>query len=119
MKSLFGAAAVCFLPNSSVMAEDDSPYQYQTRDRNKNKDALIREDYWYFSGKRPPRRLNIDDFPANDPTWNTWGECTKSESTGNSCVYVSLKQRVPSMHSRSSLGRTSTQNSGRSYGARA
>ena len=95
IESLFGTAAGCFLSNSPVMAEDDPPYQYQTRDRNKNKDALIREDYWYFSGKRPPRRLNIDDFPANDPTWNTWGECTKSESTGNSCVYVSLKQRVP------------------------
>lgn len=96
MKTLFGTAAACFLPYySPVMAEDDSPYQYQTRDRNKNKEALIREDYWYYSGKRPPRRLNIDDFPANDPTWNAWGECTKSESTGNSCVYVSLRQRVP------------------------
>jgi hypothetical protein len=70
-------------------------YDYENRDRKKNKDALIREDYWYFSGKKPPRRLDIDAFPANDPTWNAWGECTKSEVSGNSCVYVSLKQRIP------------------------
>lgn len=49
----------------------------------------------YFAGKRPPRRLNIEAFPADDPTYNAWGSCTTSQSTGNSCVYVSLKQRIP------------------------
>lgn len=104
-ESVFGTASAVFLPlDRSAFAEDAvgppandaaTAYKYEDRDRRGNKDALIREDYWYYSGRRPPRRLNVDAFPSNDPTWNTWGECTKSESTGNSCVYVSLKQRIP------------------------
>ncbi|KAL7526774.1 hypothetical protein ACHAWF_001907 [Thalassiosira exigua] len=99
--SIVGAASAAFLPKTPAFADDGasaspaSSYKYEDRDRNKNKDALIREDYWYFSGKKPPRRLNIDAFPSDDPTWNAWGECTKSEASGNSCVYVSLKQRIP------------------------
>ena len=93
------ASAIVLPPNILPANADDTaqpdPYKYENRDRNKNKDALIREDYWYFSGKRPPRRLDINSLPADDPTWNAWGECTKSEVTGNSCVYVSLKQRIP------------------------
>mmetsp|Transcript_22258 Transcript_22258/g.36153 ORF Transcript_22258/g.36153 Transcript_22258/m.36153 type:complete len:286 (-) Transcript_22258:52-909(-) len=110
IKSIFGTAvssAVFLPPNRPAFAQYDGgsatdttndatpTYNYEDRDRKKNKEALIREDYWYYSGKKPPRRLNIDAMPANDPTWNTWGECTKSETTGNSCVYVSLKQRIP------------------------
>lgn len=111
VESILGTAAsssaILFLPPASnlpAFAEGDgasttttnaASYKYEDRDRNKNKEALIREDYWYFSGKKPPRRLNIDAFPADDPTWNAWGECTKSDATGNSCVYVSLKQRIP------------------------
>lgn len=92
------ASAIMLPPNILPAIADDAqpnPYKYENRDRNKNKDALIREDYWYFSGRRPPRRLDINALPADDPTWNAWGECTKSEVTGNSCVYVSLKQRIP------------------------
>ncbi|KAL7535494.1 hypothetical protein ACHAXR_007951 [Thalassiosira sp. AJA248-18] len=103
VKSIFGTASAVFLPptlpafsdDGSTAVAADATYKYETRDRNKNKDALIREDYWYFSGKLPPRRLNVDAFPSDDPTWNAWGECTKSDSTGNSCTYVSLKQRIP------------------------
>ena len=99
IKSIFGTASAVFRPlnNPPAFADDDvaSAYKYENRDRNQNKDALIREDYWYFSGRKPPRRLNIDAFPADDPSWNAWGECTKSGTTGNSCVYVSLKQRIP------------------------
>ena len=100
-RSTFGAAAAgVFFPTAPAFTDDGpaaavASYKYEDRDRNKNKEALIREDYWYFSGRKPPRRLNIDAFPADDPTWNAWGECTKSETTGNSCVYVSLKQRIP------------------------
>ncbi|KAL3783244.1 hypothetical protein HJC23_001151 [Cyclotella cryptica] len=95
------ASSALFLPlNNPATAQEESTtlkpsIQYENRDRKQNKEALIREDYWYFSGRKPPRRLDIDAFPADDPTWNAWGECTKSESTGNSCVYVSLKQRIP------------------------
>jgi hypothetical protein len=99
-QSIIGAASstILLLPNNPATAQEESTtpaYDFENRDRKKNKDALIREDYWYFSGKKPPRRLDIDAFPANDPTWNAWGECTKSEVSGNSCVYVSLKQRIP------------------------
>ena len=105
LHSIFGVSSAIMLPQTHpfpAVAEegdasriDNATFKYEKRDRNKNKDALIREDYWYFSGKNPPRRLNIDAFPSDDPTWNAWGECTKSDSTGNSCVYVSLKQRQP------------------------
>lgn len=105
LKSFFGVSSTIlssqtFLPPPSIADEEtysatDTLFQYEKRDRKKNKNALIREDYWYFSGKQPPRRLSIDAFPADDPTWNAWGECTKSDATGNSCVYVSLKQRQP------------------------
>jgi hypothetical protein len=93
------ASAIILPPNQLPANADDAAqldtYRYENRDRNKNKDALIREDYWCFSGRRPPRRLDINALPADDPQWNAWGECTKSETTGNSCVYVSLKQRIP------------------------
>lgn len=29
------------------------------------------------------------------PKYNAWGSCTTDSSTGNSCTYVSLKQRIP------------------------
>ena len=78
VESVLGTSAAAFLPFElpAFAADDDvagAPIKYENRDRNKNKDALIREDYWYYSGKKPPRRLNIDAFPADDPTWNTWG----------------------------------------------
>ena len=70
-------------------------YAFEKRNRNKNKEALVAEDYWYMSNKIPPRRLDLAQLPADDPTWNAWGSCTKNEATGNSCTYVSLKQRQP------------------------
>jgi len=87
--SVTGAAAVV----SPTVAADD--YAFEKRDRKKNKDALVAEDYWYMTGKIPPRKLDLAQLPADDPTWNAWGTCTKSEATGNSCTYVSLKQRQP------------------------
>jgi len=64
------SASAIFLPTNLLpaVADDEDLYKYENRDRNKNKDALIREDYWYFSGKRPPRRLSIDAFPTDDPS---------------------------------------------------
>ena len=80
VKHIFGgAASAIFLPTHlPAFAEDPAAnsmatFKYEDRDRKSNKEALIREDYWYFSGKKPPRRLNIDAFPADDPTWNAWG----------------------------------------------
>jgi hypothetical protein len=84
---------------TSAMAIDDTaedPYRYELRDRNMNKDAVIREDFWYTKGVSPPRKLGAMKF--EDPKWNTFGSC---ETTGdgaaatNSCTYISLKQRQP------------------------
>lgn len=69
-------------------------FSYETRDRKGNKQAVIREDYWYMMGRTPPRRLDAP-LRGDDPQWNAFGSCSSSESGGNSCTYVSLKQRAP------------------------
>lgn len=69
---------------------------YENRDRKSNKDAIIREDYYYLMGKTPPRSLN-GPLRLDDPQWNAFGSCetTESGASSNSCTYVSLKQRIP------------------------
>jgi hypothetical protein len=32
-------------------------YRFESRDRKSNKDAIVREDFWYMLGKTPPRSL--------------------------------------------------------------
>ena len=65
----------------------------EKRDRKGNQDAVIRDDYWYVTGKLPPRLLTTQ-LKGDDPQWNAFGSCTTSESTGtNSCTYVSINQR--------------------------
>lgn len=88
---------------SSPASTSDSAnriFDYENRNRNSNKSALIRDDYYYMSGKAPPRLIDMENLKGfNDPKWNTWGTCTSSSSNssngGNSCTYVSLKQRIP------------------------
>ena len=70
-------------------------YAFETRDRKGNKDAVIREDYWYMTGKLPPRLLTNSLQKADDPQWNAFGSCTTSENGSNSCTYVSLNLRIP------------------------
>lgn len=43
-------------------------------------------------GKTPPRYL--DSLEENNPKWNVWGACN-TDSGGNPCTYVPLKQRIP------------------------
>ena len=75
-------------------AEDIPPeYRYERRDRQMNKDAIFREDYWYAKGVTPPRKLN-SPLVLDDPKWNTFGSC-ESSGGSNSCTYISLKQRQP------------------------
>jgi len=77
----------------SAAASDDM-IQYELRDRNMNKEAVIREDYWNMMGKTPPRLLSAP-LRGDDPQWNAFGTCASSVDGGNSCTYVSLKQRIP------------------------
>jgi hypothetical protein len=69
---------------------------YENRDRRSNKDAVIREDYYWMMGKTPPRSLK-GALRMDDPQWNAFGSCetTESGASSNSCTYVSLKQRIP------------------------
>ncbi|CAB9498549.1 expressed unknown protein [Seminavis robusta] len=96
LRSVIGSSAALLLPNLAV-ADDEDPYRFERRDRNGNKEAVIREDYWYSSGVTPPRRL-ASSLKMDDPKWNAFGSC---ETTGsgsaatNSCTYISLKQRQP------------------------
>jgi hypothetical protein len=75
-------------------SSDEQKYAYENRNRNKNKDALVRDDVWYFSGQQPPRSIDVTNLPPG-PKWNAWGTCSTDSSTGNSCTYVSLKQKIP------------------------
>ena len=93
--SIVGAAVTMLnLPNEAAhAAEKAQSYAYESRNRNKNKDALIRDDIWYFSGQTPPRRIDLGNLPEG-PKWNAWGICS-NDAGGNSCTYVSLKQKIP------------------------
>lgn len=94
------SVSVPFLQAPSSFAADNdassSPdFSYEARDRKGNKEAVIREDYWYMMGRTPPRRLDAP-LRGDEPKWNAFGSCSSSESGGNSCTYVSLSQRAPS-----------------------
>lgn len=79
---------------ADVESDKDSAPDYHYRDRNKNKQAVIREDYWYMTNKIPPQSLDPNFSGDEGPEYNAWGTCTTS-SQGNSCTYVPLKQRIP------------------------
>jgi hypothetical protein len=93
----FGTVLLVFPTSAMATEEAADPYRYELRDRNMNKDAVIREDFWYSKGVTPPRKLN-SPLILDDPKWNAFGSC---ETTGggtsatNSCTYISLKQRQP------------------------
>ena len=86
------AGAAVVVSSQPVLAADEETVPYESRNRNGNKQALVREDYWYMMGKTPPRKL--DALSPDSPKWNAWGSCA-SDSGGNACTYVPLKQRIP------------------------
>lgn len=96
------ALSPCSLPDHSrpVWAAseqaDTSPNElnFEIRDRKGNKQAIIREDYWYIFGKTPPRQLRAP-LQGSDPQWNAFGSCDTGTDGTNSCTYVSLNQRIP------------------------
>eukprot|EP00977_Amphora_coffeiformis_P026723 scaffold29365_cov153-Amphora_coffeaeformis.AAC.4 len=87
-----GAAWNVIGPNDAALAIET--LALESRDRKNNRDALIREDFWFQTGKLPPRLLT-SSLQGDDPQWNAFGSCTSSVDGGNSCTYVSLKQRGP------------------------
>jgi len=81
----------------AVEGSVENQYRFENRDRDMNKQAVIREDFWYAKGIAPPRQLN-SPILLDDPKWNAFGSCETSGtegSTSNSCTYISLKQRQP------------------------
>lgn len=99
-----GASVAIVFPSTTgsspaAVAASSAPIDvdhYESRNRNGNKDALVREDIWYMAGKTPPRRLVPEMLVSDEgPKWNAWGTCATSASGGNSCTYVPLSQRVP------------------------
>jgi len=92
------AALLVCNPSRALAVEslinDIPPYPFEARDRKFNQGAVIRDDYWYLLGRTPPRQL-LGPLKGDDPQWNAFGSCTSNESTGNSCTYVSLNQRIP------------------------
>ena len=106
-KAAFGGAnAAAFLAIPAAGAAEDATatptattekqYRFEVRDRDMNKNAVIREDYWFSTGVAPPRQLN-SPLVLDDPKWNAFGSCETSGggSATNSCTYISLKQRQP------------------------
>eukprot|EP00980_Cylindrotheca_fusiformis_P016459 scaffold4903_cov125-Cylindrotheca_fusiformis.AAC.6 len=89
------AITVAF-PSLALADGETKTERYELRDRKSNKNALVREDYYYMMGKTPPRLLG-GALQMDDPQFNAFGSCeTKAEgSSTNSCTYVSLKQRIP------------------------
>lgn len=89
-------AIAAFVPSIALADNEMDTERYELRDRKSNKNALVREDYYYMMGKTPPRLLG-GALQIDDPQFNAFGSCeTKSEgSKSNSCTYVSLKQRIP------------------------
>ena len=94
--SLVGASCTFGLAHPTLAAPDieTALVDYHIRDRNMNKDTLIREDYWYMTGKTPPRLLN-GPLKGDDPAFNAFGSCESEIGGENPCTYVSLKQRIP------------------------
>lgn len=93
----FGTVFLSTFSSASVSSADESNekvYSFETRNRNRNKNALIRDDIFYFSGQIPPRKIDLNNLPPG-PKWNAWGTCSNDSSTGNSCTYVSIKQKIP------------------------
>lgn len=93
------AAIISSWPSIALSSEEEEtsslPLAYENRDRKSNKDALVREDYWFMMGKTPPRLLN-GPLKADNPDFNAFGSCeTAEDKSSNSCTYVSLKQRGP------------------------
>lgn len=72
---------------------DEEAVPFERRNREGNKQAVIREDYYYMMGRVPPRKLESGMLKSDNPEYNAFGTC--QTETGNSCTYVSLKQRIP------------------------
>jgi len=72
ISTLVGGGAVwnTLGPHDAALAAE--ALALENRDRKNNKDALIREDYWFQTGKLPPRLLTTS-LQGDDPQWNAFG----------------------------------------------
>ena len=93
----FAATAIATLPTAAnaALACDAPPAAgiLENRDRGLNEKALISTDFYFVTGRRPPRVLDVQNLPRDDPKWNAWGECASGSDGSNACTYIPLKQR--------------------------
>ena len=93
----FAAALTTFVPAAAnaALARDAPPPPgiLENRDRGLNEKALIANDFYFVTGRKPPRVLDIQNLPRDDPKWNAWGECASGSDGSNACTYIPLKQR--------------------------
>ena len=93
----FAAALTTLIPAAAdaALARDAPPPPgiLENRDRGLNEKALIANDFYFVTGRKPPRVLDIQNLPRDDPKWNAWGECASGSDGSNACTYIPLKQR--------------------------
>ena len=93
----FAIALTSFLPAAAnaALARDAPPPPgiLENRDRGLNEKALIANDFYFVTGRKPPRVLDVQNLPRDDPKWNAWGECAAGSDGSNACTYIPLKQR--------------------------
>ena len=93
----FAAALTTLIPAAAhaALARDAPPPPgiLENRDRGLNEKALIANDFYFVTGRKPPRVLDVQNLPRDDPKWNAWGECAAGSDGSNACTYIPLKQR--------------------------
>ena len=93
----FAAALTTVVPAAAnaALARDAPPPPgiLEKRDRGLNEKALIANDFYFVTGRKPPRVLDVQNLPRDDPKWNAWGECASGSDGSNACTYIPLKQR--------------------------
>ena len=72
----FAATAIATLPTAAnaALACDAPPAAgiLENRDRGLNEKALISTDFYFVTGRRPPRVLDVQNLPRDDPKWNAY-----------------------------------------------
>ena len=70
----FAAALTTFVPAAAnaALARDAPPPPgiLENRDRGLNEKALIANDFYFVTGRKPPRVLDVQNLPRDDPKWS-------------------------------------------------
>ena len=71
----FAAALTTVVPAAAnaALARDAPPPPgiLENRDRGLNEKALIANDFYFVTGRKPPRVLDVQNLPRDDPKWSS------------------------------------------------